>query len=136
MNKLFKLNVLLVFVITALLGCAKDKETLPNLEGNWELRETVNGQTGIVSELPAGNGTYIQFSANEFKRFQDGELINEGTYTLYKYNTKITQKEAYKIAFNNNDPFSISTYYTIKNNELVITEDAYDAPASIYMKIL
>lgn len=135
MQNQFKLILLLVFIMTAFIGCSKDKDTLPNLGGSWELRKSVNGLTGIATEHPAGNGTYLNFRGSEFDRFLDGKLIDEGTYTLHKYITNITKEAAYKIAFNNDDPFSASIYYTIKNDELVITVDAYDAPAAIYVKM-
>lgn len=135
MKNTLKQTAILIVTLLILGGCTKDKKFTTGFEGTWELRKTMNGQTGNVTEVPSGNGTRLVFSKGQFKRYLEGKLINEGRYQIYSYTTSITKEMAYKVILNNEDPSSTSTYYSIKNGELLVTGDVYDAPIDYYRKI-
>ena len=73
---------LLLFIASS--GCKKDTQST-GPAGNWELRIQDGGIAGIHKEFAAGNGTTIQFNAdNTFTMYNQFKLVNQGTFQYRK----------------------------------------------------
>jgi hypothetical protein len=75
---------LIVFAISALVACKKDKtgdDLTKDLIGGWELVSTQASIAPMVMH-PSGEGNILTFSDNEYHLYEKQQLVKEGTYTV------------------------------------------------------
>lgn len=84
-------NVQLFFFLalfTLILSCKKnDHETYSNsIKGSWELRHVAGGfrAPGQSPDYAPGNGDIWKFSDSTYQHYSNGQLSDEGSYTLTK----------------------------------------------------
>jgi hypothetical protein len=134
-NIMKNLKVLLALSMSILLfSCKKDKAPPHALAGEWELRQSVNGQSGDQTSYPPGNGKILKFTAIDYEIVEVGETIKKGTYSIVRYVSYLTKKEETKIVYDGQTDV-ISSYFIIDGNTLSIHVDANDGPASTYTRI-
>ena len=75
-NVLYLLMAVIIILGTA---CKKDKTAGFSIAGKWELRQ-VSGM--IATDYPPGNGNILQFSASGYQKYQNGQVMQGGSYTI------------------------------------------------------
>lgn len=129
------LKIAVTIILTILiLSCKKDTHPTGELVGEWELSESLNGQTGIKTSHPAGNGTMMKFTSSSYELIQAGNSMNQGKYSVRTYVSYITKKEENQIVYDGKTDV-IQSYFTVDANSLSIQIDANDGPATIYRRV-
>nr|WP_199156179.1 hypothetical protein [Pedobacter sp. ASV2] len=132
MKNLKTVLIIIVAVLTA--SCKKEPLHSP-LIGQWELTAGINGLNGEKTQYAPGKGNITKFTQTEYEIIREGKTINKGTYSIIIYKSMITQKQEKQIIYDGKTTDIIKSYFTINDKELIISVDAYDAPASIFTKI-
>jgi len=127
-------TVLIVFFSIVLLSCKKDSVATDPLVGEWELTADINGLTGIRTSYETGKGNVTKFTKTTYEQTRDGKSISTGTYSITTYQSLITKKEENQIVYDGKVN-ETKNYFTIDNNTLTISVDAYDGPSTIYTRI-
>lgn len=131
-------NLKLLSVITfctVILACKKDRPVTANtLVGEWELTAGINGLTGIRTNYERGKGNITKYTQTTYERMHDGQIISKGAYTIKSFQSLITKKEEKEITYEGIASV-VRNYFTIDRDTLIISVDAYDAPASIFVRI-
>lgn len=85
MNRL-KFFILAITFTAVQFSCSKEEKVLSSntLEGQWELRTEISGQTGVKTNYEINNGRILQFTANEYQVIADHKTIKKGSYTVEK----------------------------------------------------
>lgn len=86
MKKKNVLYVLMAAIVILGTACKKDKAAGFSIAGKWELRQ-VSGM--ITTDYPPGNGNILQFSASGYQKYQNGQAIQDGRYTIADDNTAV-----------------------------------------------
>lgn len=76
--------IFLSILFVLLSACNKETsnaDTKRLLLGEWELRKVQSGKAPVV-EYPAGNGNTLLFTTAGYKMFVNGQLNNQGSYTI------------------------------------------------------
>jgi hypothetical protein len=78
------INRILAAALVLITVSACEKASLPEqpgkLPGKWELRETVSG-VGLRT-YAEGNGTRYEFGSTTYEKYENGNLVKQGTYTV------------------------------------------------------
>lgn len=122
-------KILLFFFLISLFACNKD--SLPKLIGRWELKKSINGFTGAVTNHPPNNGTVLEFSAYTYKRFSAGTLAKSGVYKTVKDRSSLTGETGNRIIYDNETDL-VRFFYILENGLLSIGVDAVDGPVVVY----
>lgn len=129
------LKITVTIILTLLLfSCKKDQPLTGELVGEWELRESVNGLTGIKTSHSAGNGTMLKFTSTNYEILEAGSSINKGSYTIRKYVSYITKKEENQIVYDGKTDV-IQSYFIVNAHSLTISIDAHDGSVAIYTRV-
>jgi rhodanese-related sulfurtransferase len=108
-------SIILMSCLTlAIFSCKKDKGSdepveLTELTGLWELAETSAAMTPVKTFDP-GNGDVISFTEGKYAKYKNGQLINEGSYTVVEDSTveenvhliNLKDKYTHRLVFDNN----------------------------------
>lgn len=128
-------RILFFLAITLLtFGCKKEVPVSDSLTGTWELSVDVGGWSGVHNHKP-GNDTLAVFTSGTYSFYQKGTLVKSGNYstkkdTIYMYGTL-----GNRIIFDGQDVGSPHEFFEIKNNQLTLFIDAYDAGSTTYRRI-
>jgi hypothetical protein len=127
----FKLIILMFFVLIS--SCKKENTSLERkIEGTWELHSFTSGLTGKNSTVLTGNGSIFKFSSNQFQRFENGQLIKTGTYSIKKDTFHLVNRIGNKIIFNNvND----GLFFDLDDTYLSFFIDANDGGGETYKRV-
>lgn len=129
------LITLTVMGMAVLFSCKKDEKTQVNeLVGKWELKMSINGFTGQKENYPAGNGMIVEFGLKEYRFIDKNKTMKQGGYSIEKKISKITDREESYIIYDGVKD-GIPETYTVKADELTLSIDAIDGPASIYKRL-
>lgn len=132
---MINLKVAVTIILTLLLfSCKKNVHPTGQLVGEWELSESVNGQTGIKTSHPPGNGTMLKFTSGSYEIIQAGNSINQGSYTIRTYVSYITKKKESQIVYDGKIDV-IQSYFIVDATTLSIRIDANDGPTAIYTRV-
>ncbi len=131
------LNLITIIFAVLLFGCKEDQVQPESLIGTWELRHVLGVQiAGAPSDFPKGNGSIIQFSADEYQRIEDGKVVSTGTYRIVKESAEIDgTKYDQRIIF---DDDQWKTFIKLTGNKLLICSGtiAADGATATYEKII
>ena len=116
-----------------LISCNDDDLKPKDIQGTWELESSFNGWTGEVS-YPAGNGSKLKFGKNNYQIFSKDTLAKSGTYEITKATRFLTKEEGDQIIYDGNMN-DIRTFVELKNGQLILSIDAYDAGYVAYKRI-
>lgn len=134
MNR-FKFFFVVIMLTVVQFSCNKDEKKLSSkLEGRWELRTEISGQTGARTNYEINNGRILQFSANEYQVTAENKTIKKGYYTVERKISKIFNKEESYIVYDG-EKDAIRQIYRVYRDELSLTIDANDGPTVIYGRI-
>jgi hypothetical protein len=116
------------------LSCKKEVPISDSLTGTWELSVEVGGWSGVHNHK-LGNDTLVVFTPGTYSFYQKGTLVKSGNYstkkdTIYMYGTL-----GNRIIFDGQDAGSPHEFFEIKNNQLTLFIDAYDAGSTTYRRI-
>ena len=90
-----------VLCLSSLIGCKKNKTDLaPSIIGKWELRKQTGGIAGGETIYPSGNGTILEFSADIYTKYKNGQIIENGTYNIIKATSNQTGQLVDKLILN------------------------------------
>lgn len=129
------LITLSVMGMAVLFSCKKDKKLQANtLVGKWELKMSINGFTGKKENYPEGNGYMVEFDEKEYRFIEKNKTMKEGKYSIEKKISKITDREESYIIYDGVKD-GIPETYSVQADELTLSIDAIDGPASIYRKL-
>lgn len=118
-----------------LFSCSKDEKTsVETLVGKWELKASINGFTGQKEDFGAGNGKIVEFGVKNYNFIEGKKTVKQGGYSVEKKVSKITGREESYIIYDGVKD-GIPQTYSVKANELTLSIDATDGPATIYRKI-
>lgn len=121
--------------ISVLFSCSKDeKMPIEPLAGKWELKASINGSSGKMEKFEAGNGKIVEFGVNNYYFIEHNKTIKQGGYSVERKISKITNREESYIIYDGVKDGILQTYL-IKADELTLSIDAMDGPATIYKKI-
>ncbi|MBC7418495.1 MAG: hypothetical protein H7325_10095 [Pedobacter sp.] len=125
-------HFLLLLVCIAFLGCEKqdlsqasdaakqsrilDTQLVPVtsglLDGMWELRHILGVQVkDAPSDFGLGNGYIVTFDGNNYKKTENGKVIDSGTYTLEKKHSGVDFEEYEDIMILNSDAYKENLEY-------------------------
>lgn len=131
------LNLIVVLVAVLLFGCKKDEVQPESLIGTWELRHVLGVQVaGAPSDFPKGNGSIIQFSADEYQQIEKGKVISTGTYRIVKESAEIDgTKYDQRIIF---DDDQWKTFIKLSGGDLLVCNGtiAADGTTATYEKVI
>lgn len=131
MKKLF--ISILTIILLGFTNCKKSNSDSISILGEWELRTTINGLTGIQTNYSSGNSSILKFDKSNFEIYSNGQLVNSGSYIIIKDTNTLTHSLANRIIYNN-ETNSIKTFVEIDSEELTIYSDANDGPTAIYLR--
>jgi hypothetical protein len=133
MKNVLKLALGLLLVLSVL-SCKKEV-SVSNLNGTWELRYLVGGQIATASpNYEPGNGNRIIFKQQKFERYDDGRLVESGTFTLTPEKAKVNNEVAnFSLITDNN----LKQYIKLSPKDLVIFTGvvAADGTEAHYVKL-
>jgi hypothetical protein len=141
-------SIILISCITlGLSGCKKDKDndTPDDLIGAWELAETSAAMMPGVTDYAPGNGNVISFKDDKYFRYNKGQLVTEGTYTVVEDHTveehvclvDLHDKFTHRIIFDNNYS-APKTFLYINDAKLSLISGCYALDAGtkkVYRRI-
>lgn len=125
---------LLIIIIVIAFSCKKELPISDSLTGTWELRVDIGGWSGTHYHKP-GNDTLIKFTDNTYAFYHKGKLIKSGTYVTKIDTSYVYQSQKHRIIFDDENANYTHEFYDIKNNELTLFIDAYDADIATYRRI-
>lgn len=74
-----------IIVLLMITSCSKSSQDVSmeqsQLQGKWELR-VISGFRGVA--YPAGSGNTLEFDNNTYTKFEDGDMIQQGTFVVVK----------------------------------------------------
>ncbi|WP_158800317.1 hypothetical protein [Pedobacter sp. L105] len=124
---------LILFMFITVMSCKK-KSAETNLNGSWELRYLEGIQVPNVDpNFKAGNGNILKFSDHNFERYENGKLVQTGTFTFQPEKTTVNNTAVnYSIVFANDE----KQYLYLSGNKLILFQGviAADGTASTYVK--
>lgn len=126
--------LLLIATAITTFSCKKDVPVSDSLIGTWELSVDVGGWSGTHYHKP-GNDTLIKFTDNTYAFYQKGKLIKSGTYVTKMDTSYVYQSQKHRIIFDDENANYTHEFYDIKDNELSLFIDAYDADIATYRRI-
>lgn len=126
----------LIMICAVIAGCESDTaETNPlKIAGTWELKTAINGMTGAPTDYPPGNGKQLKFTATNYEVYDSGKLVKSGTYQIISETMLITHSKGNRIIYDD-EKDSIRNFFDLKDNTLMLSIDAYDAPSTVYIKL-
>ncbi|MFW0717905.1 hypothetical protein [Pedobacter sp. N23S346] len=133
MMRNFKTVLIIIFSIV-FLSCKKNTVTTHPIIGEWELTAEINGLTGIRTNYEPGKGNVSKFTETTYAMTRDGKTIRKGAYAIITYQALITRKEENQLVYDGKAN-ETKIYFTVDNNTLTISVDAYDGPSTIFTRI-
>jgi hypothetical protein len=118
---------LLFFFLSA---CKKELTTSEKLIGTWELKTEYGGFSSTITHFPPGNGNLIEFGNNFYKKYQNGQVYESGSYTIK--DTVWQQLHGSALGFGSSP---IYYFIQIKNSVLSMTFMVIDGGGSDYRRI-
>ncbi|RQO78140.1 hypothetical protein DBR40_09325 [Pedobacter sp. KBW01] len=125
------LIILLIFSLIAA-SCKKDTQNSNQLTGKWELESSLEGFSGRNIKYQIGQGNILEFSKNAYSETRDSKLLRQGRYTIIRKTSMITRQEEDFILFDGGDAQS---FFSISNDKLSISQDAYDGGGMTYNRV-
>lgn len=93
MKRILNLTLMALLLITGL-SCKK-VVSKDGIQGTWELRHVAGGQVpGFDPNFKKGNGNKYKFEGQTYTRYEKGEIIESGTFTLEKADAAINASRA------------------------------------------
>jgi hypothetical protein len=127
-----KFYVLIITIV--FFSCKKENNSFEKkLEGTWELSSFTSGLTGKNTSVNAGNGTIYKFTAIQFQKFDNGQLIKSGTFIIKKDTIQLVNRIGNKIIFNNE---SGGMFFELDESYLSFFIDAPDGGGTTYKRII
>ncbi|HVW97673.1 MAG TPA: hypothetical protein VHA56_16990 [Mucilaginibacter sp.] len=124
--------LLFICVATAINGCEKGGINPSNLTGKWELRHYSGTIAGVSKDLPAGNGTMLQFNADStYKHFTDFKQDNQGSYHISPKGVLFGGVRYDGISF---DDRTTKDFIVLKADSLTIGNTFPDGVTSLYIR--
>ncbi|MBS1503659.1 MAG: hypothetical protein JST32_16435, partial [Bacteroidetes bacterium] len=105
-----------------------------SLKGTWELSVDVGGWSGVHNHKP-GNDTLVVFTGTSYSFLQKGVLVRSGTYQTQKDTIFRDHTLGNRIIFDGQDAGYPHEFFTIRNNQLTLFIDAFDAGSTTYRRI-
>jgi hypothetical protein len=130
-----KPSITLLFIIITL-GCKKEKihAIQSSIIGKWELSRRWGTIAGIDENFPAGNGTILEFSGNNFYRYSNTQLTQTGTYAIVEDTTSFTV-HGKRVTFNVNSTIDNEKFVMIIDTMLTIRDYWADAESNQYRRL-
>ncbi|WP_207533994.1 hypothetical protein [Desertivirga arenae] len=116
-------------------SCKKEAPIVNALIGQWELSISVDGMTGKATKAGAGSGNLLRIAKKSYERYEKGQLVESGSYSIVQENSILYHKKLDRIVFN--DEYDMPrTFIKIESDQLTIWIDAFDAPSVVYKKVV
>lgn len=140
-----KSNLLLsLFICVLIVACGKAeiensnipvaeiKITETSLPGAWELRELQGGFRPVNAQVyyPAGNGNTWSFTDSSYEQYFEGELANQGSYSLIRDTAQATGRlmDAFIMHTGN---YTHQIYFEFKEDTLLLYQGQIAADGTI-----
>ena len=124
---------LFIFCISATIaGCTKTGVGPGNLVGTWELRHYSGTIAGVNKDVPAGNGSLLQFKADStFQHFTNFKADNNGRFRIIKNGVNWGDEKHDAIYLGENDS---PNFLILKADSLIIGNTFPDGVTSLYLR--
>jgi hypothetical protein len=113
MKKSFRL--LIIIAALFITSCEKANVKL-SLPGSWQLSQ-VSG--GMIGNQPAGKGYGLELTGTEYRKFENGQVVKSGTYTLVYEKPLLSDRKMYRIIYDN-DLKATKQFIDIKKGTMII----------------
>jgi hypothetical protein len=119
-----------LIILLFILGCKKsDPDIVPDPVGKWEASRDVGGEyQGTV--FNPGNGNIFEFTRDSFRKYENGQLTDSGSYTIFKETYKTF---SYRVIFNND--FNSKYYIQVTGGNLIIDWEGFFTIIRLYTRI-
>jgi len=127
-----KSTLLLLLLAFTMSGCKKDNTHPNTINGTWELRAWSGTIAGISKTYPPGNGSLIQFNAdNTYKFFANFQESNHGIYKIVKNGINMGSRIYDALYYDN----SASADFVVLNVDSLTIGNTYpDGVTSLYLR--
>lgn len=125
-------KLLSLIVIVSLFSCKKNSNLslAEKLNGKWELSVSSGGIDGKT--ITYAKGRVLEFNGSSFKEVENQKTIRSGSFHIDKGISILTKQEGDLILFENN---SQRFFFTVDENKLGISHDAYDGMSFEYIRV-
>jgi hypothetical protein len=112
-----RLKLLVMLGALFIISCEK-AEIDSTLQGSWELSSVAGGN--LANYLyPTGKGYGIKFTETEYQKYENGQIIKSGTYSLHNEKSFLNDKIMTRIIYDNDLNFP-KQFIDIKRSKLTI----------------
>jgi hypothetical protein len=127
-----KVFLFIICISAALTGCSKKGVTPVNLVGTWELRHYSGTIAGVNKDVPAGNGSLLQFKADStFQHFTNFKADQNGHFKIIKNGISWgTEKHDAIYLGQGGDP----SFLILKADSLTIGNTFADGVTALYLR--
>ena len=127
-----KIFLFVVCISASIAGCKKGNLIPAGLTGTWELRHYSGTIAGVDKDVPAENGTLIQFKSDgTYARFTDSKQNSQGPYKIVRNSITFGDKKYDGLYLNGG---TIGSFIFLKSDTLTIGDTFPDGVTSLYIR--
>jgi len=127
-----KVFLFIICISAAVAGCTKTLVAPTGLVGTWELRHYSGTIAGVDKDVPAGNGTLLQFKADStFQHFTNFKADGNGHFRIVKNGVNWPDEKHDAIYFGDSKS---PDFLIMKSDTLIIGNTYPDGATSLYLR--